>query len=168
MIKILQSLAGITIFIFSIASHAEQKPTIDEIQKMAESGDVVAQAKYGAIYYLGGQYKPLPSARYKTRKQYEAITYLLEGVGKDDKKAAEWMLKAAEQGYVDAEVFMAAMYDRGLGVNQSESEATKWYKKAGDQGNEMAKAVLGPYARSRLTASKEVPEEYALKILNTK
>lgn len=168
MLKIIQSIAVFMMLTFSIAGNAEQKPTIDEIQKMAEKGDADAQAKYGAVYFLGGQYKPLPKARFKTRKQYESISYLLDGVSKDDKKAAEWMLKAAEQGYVDAEVFMAAMYDRGLGVKQSESEATKWYRKAGDHGNEMAQAVLGPYARSRLTASKDVPEEYALKILNTK
>lgn len=168
MLKIMQFMIGVLILIFSIAGNAEQMPTIDQIQKMAEKGDADAQAKYGAVYFLGGQYKPLPNARFKTRKQYESISYLLDGVSKDDKKATEWMLKAAEQGYVDAEVFMAAMYDRGLGVKQSESEATKWYKKAGEHGNEMAQAVLGPYARSRLTASKSVPEEYSLKILNTK
>lgn len=168
MIKIIQRLMGVTILIFSVAGYAEQKPTIEEIQKLAESGDAAAQAKYGSIYFLGDQYKPLPNARFKTRKQYEAISYLLDGVTKDVKKSTEWMLKAAEQGYVDAEVFMAAMYDRGLGVSQSGSEATKWYTKAGEHGNEMATAVLGPYASSRLKASKDVPEEYALKILSTK
>ena len=152
----------------SFSSYAEEQPEIDGIKKMAEQGDANAQAKYGSIYFLGDKVKLDPNARFKTRKKYEAVSYLLVGISQSDEEAAKWMLKAAEQGYVDAEVFMAAMYDRGMGVKQSESEATKWYKKSAEQGNEMAKAVLGPYARSRMTASKDVPFEYALKILNTK
>lgn len=168
MLKIMRYIVAILALTVSFSSYAGEQTGIDEIKQMAEQGDAKAQAKYGSIYFLGDKFKLKPNARFKTRKKYEAISYLLEGISKSDEKAADWMLKAAEQGYVDAEVFMAAMYDRGMGVKQSESEATKWYKKASKQGNEMAEAVLGPYARSRMTASKDVPFEYALKILNTK
>lgn len=168
MLKILRPIVAFLALTLSFYGYSEEQPGIDEIKQMAEQGDAKAQAKYGSIYFLGDKFELKPNLRYKIRKKYEDISYLLEGISKSDEKATDWMLKSAEQGYVDAEVFMAAMYDRGMGVKQNESEATKWYKKAGEQGNEMAKAVLGPYARSRMTASKDVPFEYAVKILNTK
>lgn len=147
--------------------NAEQQVTYEDIKQAAEQGDALAQAQYGSIYFLGENFQLQPNARFKTKQKFKAIAYLLKGVSKDDDKAAEWILRSAKQGYVDAEVFIAALYDRGMGVKQSEQQATEFYKKASAHGNEMATAVLGPYARSRMRASKDVPTEYSLKILNT-
>ncbi len=149
------------------AAYAADPITFEQIKHAAEQGDALAQAKYGAIHFLGENFQLKANARFKTRQKLKAINYLLKGVQKDETLAARWLLKAANQGYADAEVFVAALYDRGMGVRQDESKATQYYQKASAHGNEMAAAVLGPYARSRLTASKDVPVEYSLKILNT-
>jgi len=165
MLKILRILPVVLLLLPVFSSAAAEEQKFSEIKQMAEQGNRLAQAKLGSIYYLGGGYQLLPNARYKTKARFRQIRHLLEGVQQDDRLAAEWMLKAAKQGLVEAEIFMAALYDSGAGVSQSTSEADKWYRKAADQGNGTAKAILGGYKATRLKASKQIPLEYALEIL---
>jgi TPR repeat protein len=146
---------------------AGEQLSFNDIKLLAEQGNAKAQAQYGAINFLGDDFQLKPSARFKTKQAFKAISYLLEGVPSDYEVATKWLLKAANQNYIDAEVFMAAMYDRGMGVKQDPSEATRLYTKASKQGNETAAAILGRYANSRLVASRDIPVTYALKILNT-
>ncbi|MDO9271124.1 MAG: sel1 repeat family protein [Methylobacter sp.] len=119
-------------------------------------GNAEAQAKLGAMYLLGRN-----------------------GVETDEQKAAEWMLKSANQGFIEAEVIMAALYDRGMGVKNDVKMATAWYEKAAAQGHGPSLAILGKnaaakgtvafnYQAMRLSASKQIPTEYANKILLTK
>lgn len=156
------------LLLFSYEVLSAGEPSFDQIKQSAEQGDALAQAKYGSIYFLGENFQLPSNSRYKTKQKFKAVSYLLSGIEKNETVAATWLLKAAEQGNADAEVFMAALYDRGIGVQQNETKATEFYKQASNHGNEMAQAILGAYARSRLTASKDIPVEYALKILNTK
>jgi len=71
------------------------------------------------------------------------------------------------------------MYDRGLGVKNDVKMATQWYEKAAAQGNDTARAILGKndvakgsvafsYQAMRLSAAKQIPTEYAKRILLTK
>ena len=126
------------------------------ITASAEQGNALAQAQLGALYLLGK-----------------------EGKDQDDIKAAQWMLKAANQGVLEAEVIMAAMYDRGLGIPQDVPKATAWYEKAAAQGHKPSLAILGrnevakggvafDYKRMRLSAAKQIPNEYAKQILKKK
>jgi TPR repeat protein len=89
------------------------------------------------------------------------------------------MLKAANQGNIEAQVIIAAMYDRGLGVKNNVKMATNWYEKAAAQGNSTSMAILGKidvakssvaysYQVMRLSAAKQIPTEYAKRILLTK
>ena len=130
--------------------------TFAEIQQQAEQGDALAQAQIGAMYQLGRN-----------------------GVAKDAQKSAKWMLKAANQGLVEAEVFMAALYDRGLGVKQDVNTATQWYEKAAAQQYGTALAMLGRndvakggiafnYKSMRIRASKQIPVEYSKRFLKQK
>jgi TPR repeat protein len=45
----------------------------------------------------------------------------------------KWLLKAAEQGHVEAYYILGCMYDEGKGVPQDRAEAVKWFRKAGEQ-----------------------------------
>jgi len=129
---------------------------ISEITQKADDGDALAQAKVGAMYQLGRN-----------------------GFERDAKKSATWMQKAAEQGLVEAEVFMAALHDRGLGVKQDYNKATQWYEKAAAQKHGTALAILGrnevakggiafDYKSMRLGASKQIPVEYSKRFLRQK
>ncbi|GAW86345.1 conserved hypothetical protein [Bathymodiolus platifrons methanotrophic gill symbiont] len=151
--KLIQTMIFGCFLMFSMNSFAG---TFAEIQEKAEQGNALAQAQMGAMYQLGRN-----------------------GVAKDKQESAKWMLKAAEQGLVEAEVFMAAIYDRGLGVKQSVSTATQWYEKAAAQQHGTALAILGRndaakgsvafnYKSMRLMASKQIPVEYSKRFLRQK
>jgi TPR repeat protein len=139
-----------TLFFLGCAARAES------VKELAEHGNAQAQAKLASFYLLGR-----------------------EGFEKDEHKAAEWMEKAANQGLLDAQVVMAAMYYRGMGVNSDRDKATDWYEKAAKQGHATSLAILGRndaangsvqfnYQAMRLSASRSIPGEYAKKFLTTK
>lgn len=52
------------------------------------------------------------------------------GVEKDEEKAYEWMLKAAYQNYVNAQIALGDMFDWGICAPKDKKEAVKWYTKA--------------------------------------
>ncbi len=126
------------------------------IKQSAEQGNALAEAKLASLYLLGR-----------------------DGFEKDEKQAALWMEKAANQGLVDAQVVMASMYDRGIGVVGDRDKATQWYEKAAAKGHATSLAILGRneaakgsvqfnYQAMRFNAAKSIPTEYAKKILTTK
>lgn len=151
--KVIQTMILSYFMMFSMNSFAN---TFAEIQQQAELGNALAQAQMGAIYQLGR-----------------------DGVAKNPQKSANWMLKAANQGMVEAEVFMAALYDRGLGVKHDVNTATQWYEKAAAQQHGTALAILGRndvakggiafnYKSLRIRASKQIPVEYSKRFLKQK
>lgn len=135
----------------SAAVYAEQSAPSD-LRLAAEQGGIQAQAKLGAMYLLG------------------------KDVEKNEQLAADWLLKAANQGHLEAQVMMAALFDSGIGVKNDVKMATRWYEKAAAQGHTPSLAILGrnptaqggvafSYQAMRLKASKQIPNEYAKKIL---
>jgi TPR repeat protein len=144
------------ILVFCLLSLQLNLVWADDVKELAERGDAQAQAKLASQYLLGR-----------------------DGIEKDEKKAAEWMEKAANQGLIDAQVAIAAMYDRGLGVAADRDKSTHWYEKAAAQGHGTSLAILGKndaakgsvqfnYQAMRLNASRSIPGEYAKKFLTTK
>jgi uncharacterized protein len=143
------------LLMFSIVVQADTL-NADETKLKAEQGDAKAQAQLASMYLLGRN-----------------------GIEKDEQQAATWFTKSAEQHFVDAEVVLAALYDRGIGVTQNVETATQWYEKAAKQGHTPSKAILGQnaapagsvafnYKMMRLSAAKQIPNEYANKILFSK
>jgi hypothetical protein len=53
-----------------------------------------------------------------------------ECVPKDEKQAAEWFRRAAEQGLAGSQITLGMLYEQGIGVEKNEAEAKKWYEKA--------------------------------------
>ena len=129
---------------------------VDAIKQAAEQDEPQAQAKLASLYLLGR-----------------------EGMEINERLAAEWMQKAADQGLVDAQVVMGALYDRGVGVDADRDTATRWYEKAAAQGHGTSLAILGRneaakgsvqfnYQAMRLSAARSIPKEYAKKFLTAK
>ena len=151
--RIIQTMILSCFMMFSINSLAN---TFSEIEHQAEQGSALAEAQMGAMYQLGRN-----------------------GATRDLQRSAKWMLKAANQGLVEAEVLMAALYDRGLGVKKNVNTATQWYEKAAAQQHGTALAILGrndvakgsiafKYKALRLRASKQIPVEYSKRFLRQK
>ena len=54
----------------------------------------------------------------------------------------KWYRKAAEQGHVVAQTYLAFHYQNGEGVAKNQAEAVKWYGKAAAQGDAAAQTNL--------------------------
>lgn len=152
--KIFQlSLVVLVFFTATNSVRAVETGVDSALRETAKGGDALAQAKLASLYLLG-------------RGGYQ----------QNDKEAASWMLKAARQGFLEAEVVVAAMYDSGLGLPHDVDKATQWYEKAAAQGHGASRAILGKnqaaagsvmfsYKTMRLKAAKQIPTEYAKRIL---
>jgi TPR repeat protein len=139
--------------IIGVSTYAEAQSAKQTVQELAGQGDALAQAQLASLYLLG-------------RDGYEV----------NEKEASKWMLKAANQGLLEAEVVVAAMYDRGLGLPHDVNKATQWYEKAAAKGHGASLAILGrnqapkgsvafSYKTIRLKAAKQIPTEYAKRFL---
>lgn len=79
------------------------------------------------------------------RAQFELGLRLERGTGglkRNTIEAAQWYLKAAEQGHAHAQFNLAYMYHVGSGVSKDEEKAEHWAKKSAAQGYELAQFVL--------------------------
>ena len=101
--------------------------SIEELQRLAEQGDVEAQY-YLVIMYSDG-----------------------DGIQRDYKKGFFWCEKAALQGYPEAQFVVADMYECGDGVERNIEKAIEWYKKAAENDNDDAKSeLIRLYGRGKL------------------
>ena len=91
----------------------------DEFRSLALDGDAAAQYRLGVMYTKG------------------------QGVPQDDKQAALWYLKAAEQDDTRAQFAIAEMYHQGQGVPQDDKQSALWYIKAAEHGFPKAQYTVG-------------------------
>lgn len=113
-------------FVQSVA----QNTLYDSVWEKAKNGDARSQSIMGDRYYWG---------------QKETETQ------KDYKKAAEWYLLAANQGYCHAQYMLGWMFEYGQGVEKDMSSAFKWYSNGASQNDPGALKCLGEiYFRGKL------------------
>lgn len=65
------------------------------------------------------------------------------GVGKDEKEALTWYLKAAQLGNSNAQFNLAVLYENGRGCDVDFKEAHRWYREAVMKGDGLAVGNLG-------------------------
>jgi TPR repeat protein len=65
------------------------------------------------------------------------------GVRKNERRAREWLWKAAEGGHPRATYNLGAFYATGNGVEKDTRAAVKWYGRSSSAGNARASATLG-------------------------
>lgn len=82
-----------------------------DVEPLAQSGNKQAQYQLGGLYEMG------------------------EGVSQNNKMAAMWYQKAADQGHGGAQYNLGRMYEAGIGVKQDFFEAFKRYRLAATFGN---------------------------------
>ena len=83
-----------------------RQKTLGGIEKLAEAGDAQLQFLMGEMY--------------------DTTFALMDGVEKDDGRAAAWYARAAEQGDVHAQRRLTRLYATGNGVPRSYSRAIYW------------------------------------------
>jgi TPR repeat protein len=109
----------------------------DALVLAALHDDAVAQHRLGMMFLLG------------------------DGVEVDDRQAAAWLLRAAEQGHADAQNELGAIHEFGRGVPRDDVQAQAWYALAAAGGHPTARArrdrlavtmQAGDLARARVEA----------------
>lgn len=91
----------------------------------------------------------VPWFRRSAEQGYAPAEYLygevfLEGRWKDPNQLVYWWTKAAEQGNVDAQLWLGVSYEMGQdGVKRDYVEALKWLSTAAKQGQPDAQVTLG-------------------------
>ena len=85
----------------------------DLMSRAATAGNAEAQFNL-ALYYSQGRY----------------------GFAKDPDQSFVWAKRSAEQGFAQAQRYVGACYEFGVGVPVNPSEAAAWYSKAAAQGLE--------------------------------
>jgi TPR repeat protein len=85
------------------------------------------------------------------------------GVGKqDEKKAYEWLKKAADAGLPNAQYTMGDVLLRGKGVKQDQRAAVGWYEKASANGHAEARFKLAALYYAGIGVERNIPKSLAL------
>jgi TPR repeat protein len=97
------------------------------------------------IWLIHKAYQGDPETQYLVAESYYFGVGVLigEGIQVDDREAAKWYYKAAEQGHKKAQFNLGQMYRYGLGVPKDGKEAVKWYRMAAKQGHVYAQYHMG-------------------------
>jgi putative methionine-R-sulfoxide reductase with GAF domain len=118
---------------------AVETATLDQLRHFADKGEPAAEYALGMRYASG------------------------EGVKQDEKEAASWFLKAAENGNVKAQATLGTRYWGGRGVPASLAQAYFWTvlaRAAGDPNSKMFAEILA----SRMTHAQAVAIEQKAEI----
>jgi TPR repeat protein len=107
---------------------AAPPPDIEKTRRSADAGDATAQSTLGS-WYRWGEY----------------------GIQADQKLAGKWYLKAARQGYIQAEEAMGEMYEFGEGVQRDHAKALHWIRKATVKDSTGAIPIARRYAEHAVT-----------------
>ena len=109
----------------------------------AEQGHRISQYHLGQIYQNGQGVK---------QDYLKAIKWILQASKNGVPEAQllrrqnhyhKWIELRAEQGDIDAQIFLGANYYMGLNVTQDYSKAARWYLRAAEQGSDVAQNIIG-------------------------
>jgi len=110
--------------------------TIEELIKLAESGDAECRHSLAMLYYSG------------------------EHVSKDTSKALEWLNKAAKQNHVEAQYNLGVIYYTGEIVPRDIGKSIGWFEKAAKLGCLNSQLNLGTFYYEGEGVSKDLKKSF--------
>ena len=115
-----------------MAEPSEIEETAQEYMEIAEQREQIGDIR-GAMqaYCIAADWYHLEKAEFVCGNYYASVL-------QDEKGAAEYFRRAAQQGYADAQYCYGKCLEDGMGVLKNEEEAVVWYQKAAAQGQEDA------------------------------
>jgi uncharacterized protein len=112
---------GQSLFAQTLPSYDTPSEKVEEYRLAAQNGDPVAKFNLGILTAMGWA-----------------------GLKKDEAKSRELLLQSAEQGYSEAQIWVASLALTGEITGKSSApQAVKWYIKAAGQGSKLAYFQLG-------------------------
>lgn len=105
----------------AVAQNAGDSAIDADLLSKANAGDAGSQVQVGESYAAG------------------------KGVSADPRQAALWYKKAADEGNINAQIHLAALYRDGAGKSfpRDVAQAAAWYRKAANAGDSGAQGTLG-------------------------
>lgn len=98
-------------------------PALVQMGKIAVAENDYAAAKNWYTKASNAQYAP-------AEMELSSLYFNPKVAFHDEKEGFLWMLKAAQNGSIDAQYELADLYKKGLGTEQSDSLATEWQQRA--------------------------------------
>lgn len=146
------------LYLAGIGDEARLPRLLEQLEDVADSGDVEAQLRLGQFHLLGLGTDKNPSAalqwmlgaaRQKNPEaQYEVSALFArgaEGVAPDAVKSLKWLQRAAENGYVKAQLTLAFQLEQGVHGEPDARAAVEWYRRAAEAGDPIAARNLGTH-----------------------
>ena len=131
---------------------------------LAKEGDAEAQSGIGDLYFIGQGVEQDEEQAFAWYRRAAAQGHVgagtmlavfgadLSGVSYEDgvsayrngdyARAYDIWLPLAEQGHVEAQFNLSALYISGRGVEQNQERAAYWVEQAAEQGHEQAQEIL--------------------------
>ena len=121
----------------------EFRRALQLLQPLAEGGNPEAQYRIAVQFQAGLGVVPNPVQAYRWMREAAShdhglalhglgIMYLYgECVEKDEREAAVWLQRGADQGLPGSMAALAGMYEQGLGVEKDPARAKELYAAAG-------------------------------------
>lgn len=124
----------------------DEKKAFKWFSMAADKGNAYAMFALGQMYLEGkgttkNRTKGLKSITLAAEKGSSQAMLVLAKQS-EPKIAFNYILKAAKLGNPEGQVKLAALYEKGLGVNKDPARALVWYTKAAEQGNLQAKDAI--------------------------
>ena len=110
-----------------------------KMQLRAEQGDPEAQTMLGLICERGDHAR---------------------GILRNQKAAAAWYIRAANQDYPQAKVYLGVLYENGGGVGKDLAKAVDWYRNAAEQEYPKAQIYLGEMYERGVGVQQDYAEAY--------
>ena len=114
-------------------------------EKAAEQGNAVAQFRLAGLYRHGYETSEASTRllvgifwrRTRAAPRHSAVSggcwdFCRTGIPEDPAKAVEWLAKAAEQDYTEAQRILALCHESGKGVETDQARA-RWWRRAAEQ-----------------------------------
>ena len=133
-------------------NNVQVKEYTDDPDRTFIEDNTVTHTGISPIHYQRSKEPDAPRTEPKTAVKTESAEELYRrglsyhygrGVERNYSKAAEWYLRAAEQGHAAAQCNLGYLFNNGLGVQKNYRKAAEWYQKAAEQGHMIAQCNLG-------------------------
>ena len=148
--------------------------SIDEVRDLAGRNDPDGLYALAMAYLFGWDVDQNEDVGYDLLEkavaagQTEAMTLMVrlymqgEYCGIDSEKAAEYAVKAAEDGIPDAQLYAGLAYMDGVSVEQDYSEAARYFRLAANQGNQEARTSLAYLFQEGLGVPRDEAKAYKM------
>ena len=149
---------------FGLVVPKDDKKAAKWYRLAAEQGDSEARSIMGLIYANGqgvaqDDREAMQWYRLAAEQRVASRRIGIYNLAKsNDPQALKALTDGAENGVVEAQYYLGAMYANGQGVSQDHKESAKWYRLAAEQEDSRAQYILGVmYANGQ-----GVPRDYVL------